>query len=61
MQYAKSFLYTETDDRDLTYFIMYQLRIVVQAISELEGYLQKKVAEVKRTEKLIKQLERFSQ
>lgn len=56
VQYAKSFLYTETDDRDLTYFIMYQLRMVVQAISELEGYLQKKMAEVKRTEKLIKQL-----
>lgn len=56
VQYARSFLHTETDDNDLTYFIMYQLRVIVQAISELEGYLQKKMAEVKRTEKLIKQL-----
>lgn len=56
IQYAKSFLYTETDDNDLTYFIMYQLRVIVRAINELEGYLQRKMAEVKRTERLIKQL-----
>ncbi len=56
VQYARSFLYTETDDNDLTYFIMYQLRVIVKAINELEGYLQRKMAEVKRTERLIKQL-----
>lgn len=56
VQYAKSFLYTETDDNDLTYFIMYQLRVIMRAINGLEGYLQRKMAEVKRTEKLIKQL-----
>jgi Fic family protein len=56
VQYAKPFLYTETDENDLTYFIMYQLRVIVRAINELEGYLQRKMAEVKRTEKLIKQL-----
>lgn len=54
-KYARSFLYTETDDRDLTYFIMYQLGVIMRAISELEGYLQSKMAEVKRTEGLIKQ------
>jgi Fic family protein len=56
VQYAKSFLYTETDDNDLTYFIMYQLRVIMRAINALEGYLQRKMAEVKRTEKLIKHL-----
>jgi Fic family protein len=56
VQYAKSFLYTETDDNDLTYFITYQLRIIIRAINALEGYLQRKTAEVRRTEKLIKQL-----
>lgn len=56
VQYAKSFLYTETDDNDLTYFIMYQLQVIMRAINGLEGYLQRKMAEVKRTEKLIKQL-----
>ncbi|MGB3683174.1 MAG: Fic family protein [Rubrobacteraceae bacterium] len=56
VQYARSFLYTETDDNDLTYFIMYQLQVVMRAINGLEGYLQRKMAEVKRTERLIKQL-----
>ncbi len=54
-QYARPFLYTETDDRDVTYFIMHQLRVTMKAISELEGYLQRKMAEIKRTESLIKQ------
>lgn len=56
VQYARLFLYTETDDNDLTYFIMYQLQVIMRAINGLEGYLQRKMAEVKRTEKLIKQL-----
>jgi Fic family protein len=56
-QYARSFLYTDTDENDLTYFIMYQLQVIMRAINGLEGYLQRKMAEVKRTEKLIKQLE----
>ncbi len=54
-KYAYSFLYTETDDRDMTYFIMYQLQVVMRAINELEGYLQRKMVEVKRTEQSIKQ------
>lgn len=54
IKYALPFLYTETDDRDMTYFIMHQLGVIMKAISELEGYLQRKMAEVKRTEGLIK-------
>jgi Fic family protein len=54
VQYARPFLYTETDDRDVTYFIMHQLRVIMKAISELEGYLKRKMTEIKRTEGLIK-------
>ena len=53
-RYDRSFLYTETDELDLTYFIMEQLRVVMEAISELEGYLQRKMAEIKRTEKMFR-------
>lgn len=53
-QYARSFLLTETDELDLTYFIMYQLQVLMRALNDLEGYLQQKMAEVSRTEKLIK-------
>jgi hypothetical protein len=33
---------------------MEQLRVIMEAISELEGYLQRKMAEIKRTEKMFR-------
>ncbi|KLT71995.1 Fic family protein [Neisseria arctica] len=41
-QYAKSYLYAETDDLDLTYFIYYQCDIIKRAISDLENYISDK-------------------
>ena len=41
-QYAMSYLYVEYDDNDLTYFIDYQVDIILRAIDELLKYLQKK-------------------
>lgn len=58
--YNYSFLYTETDGNDLTYFIMYQLKVLMQATNELEGYLQRKMAETKLTEQRLKGITRFN-
>jgi len=41
-QYSMSYIYTEVDDSDLTYFIDYQIDIITRAIDELLLYLQKK-------------------
>ncbi|MDD5359192.1 MAG: Fic family protein [Sulfurovaceae bacterium] len=41
-QYALSYLYSENDDNDITYFISYQLDIMLRAIEELLKYLQAK-------------------
>lgn len=41
VQYGKSYLYTESDDLDLTYFIDYQCRIVIRAIREFKDACQK--------------------
>lgn len=41
-QYALSYLYSENDDNDTTYFIAYQLEIMLRAIEELLKYLQTK-------------------
>lgn len=41
VQYGKSYLYTETDDLDLTYFIDYQCRIVMRAIRAFKDVCQK--------------------
>lgn len=53
-QYARSFLYTETDDGDVTYFLLYQLEVMTRAIREMHSYLQRKMAEVRQLEDLIK-------
>lgn len=50
VQYGKAFLYTETDDNDLTYFILHQLEIIKNAISELHDYLSEKMEGIKSAE-----------
>jgi Fic family protein len=52
-QYARSFLLTETDERDATYFIVYQLRVAQRAIEELHDYLNRKVKEIQDVERLV--------
>jgi Fic family protein len=59
-QYIKSFLYTETDDRDTTYFVLYQLGAIRRAIEELHVYLSKKMAEVQEVESLIQRSDEFN-
>ncbi len=59
-RYAKSFLYTETDDNDLTYFILAQLRVIEQAIAGLKVYLERKVKEVAETKALLKPSTEFN-
>lgn len=59
-QYARSFLHTETDSRDTTYFVLYNLRIIIRAIEELHQYLRRKMAEVQRIESLIKNKTEFN-
>lgn len=45
--YEKSFLYTEYDENDLTYFILYNLRTMKKAFEELKIYLKRKTEENK--------------
>ncbi|MGQ0561513.1 MAG: Fic family protein [Gemmatimonadota bacterium] len=54
-KYGLSFLYTETDDNDLTYFAAYQLAVIRRAIAELHAYLARKSAEIRETVNLIRQ------
>lgn len=48
VQYARSFLHSEQDDGDLTYFILYQLGVIQRAITDLHDYLSRKLAETQR-------------
>jgi Fic family protein len=56
-KYPRSFIYTESDENDLTYFLLYQLSVLNRAISELYGHLRKKSAELRATERLLKRHE----
>lgn len=40
--YARAYIYTETDELDMTYFIYYQADIIKRAIGELEKYINDK-------------------
>lgn len=45
-KYARSFLHTEQDENDLTYFILYQLQVIQRSIQELHSYLDRKVRDL---------------
>lgn len=53
-QYARAYLYTETDENDLTYFILYQLRVLLRAIDDLHEYLARKSAELRAADDLVR-------
>ncbi len=50
-QYERSFLLSETDDNDLTYFLLAQAKVIQQAITNLHAYLERKAGEVKSLER----------
>jgi Fic family protein len=53
-QYARSFLHSEQDGGDLTYFVLYQLRIAQRAVNDLHEYLDRKVAETQQVRQALK-------
>lgn len=53
--YAVSYLYTETDDNDTTYFVLSQLGILKQAIAALHDYVRLKMRAMNRAKNVLKQ------
>jgi Fic family protein len=56
-KYELSFLYTETDDNDLTYFLLAQVRVIQQAIASLHRYLERKTREISTLQHRLQGLE----
>lgn len=52
-QYVRSFMHTEQDDGDLTYFLIYHLGVIKRALVALDDYLQKKTVELQRSRALL--------
>ncbi len=49
-KYGRAFLYTETDENDLTYFIIYHLEVIRRAVRELHRYIKRKTRELRALE-----------
>ncbi len=60
IQYGRSFLYTETDDNDLTYFLVAQTEVISQAIGELHRYIERKAIQLRQAEQDIQALALFN-
>lgn len=54
VQYEKAYIYTEIDDMDVTYFIHYQVKVLVRAFEELKTYVAKKKKEQSKLSKYLK-------
>lgn len=50
-QYGKAYLHTETDNNDMTYFLVHQTDVIRKGISALHHYLSKKSLEIEEIEK----------
>jgi Fic family protein len=59
-QYSRAFLYAETDGSDLTYFLLHQLEVTRSATQALHEYLTRKAREVRETERLMRDADRFN-
>ena len=59
-KYGRSFLYAETDDNDLTYFLVAQVEVIRRAIDELHAYIERKRTETQEVEMQIRTLDLFN-
>lgn len=54
VQYGEAFLYTETDQNDLTYFIIHQTEVIRKSMLSLHDYINRKARELSEVELLVK-------
>lgn len=54
VQYGESFLYTETDQNDLTYFIIHQIEVIKKSIQSLHNYVDQRTREIVNIESYLK-------
>ncbi len=54
VQYGEAFLYTETNQNDLTYFIIHQADVIKKSMQSLHDYINRKARELGEVELLVK-------
>ena len=53
VQYARAYVFSETDDNDVTYFLDYNLRVILRSIGQLHAYLARKAREMRGVQRLL--------
>lgn len=53
VQYARAYVLSEIDDNDVTYFLDYNLRVILRSIRELHAYLARKAREMHDVQRLL--------
>ncbi|MBT8508735.1 hypothetical protein AZH53_09990 [Methanomicrobiaceae archaeon CYW5] len=59
-KYTKAYLYTETDENDMTYFIDYNITIISRAMEELRQYIEETRAEQRNAITLLEEMPEIS-
>ncbi|NLF30639.1 MAG: Fic family protein [Planctomycetes bacterium] len=59
-KYERAFLYSETDDNDLTYFIVYHLDVIDRALEELFAVVERKTQALRETESMMRSAAGFN-
>jgi len=59
-EYARSYLYAESDENDATYFLVYQLEVMLRGVARLEDYLRRKIAQIRDVERQLRNASRFN-
>lgn len=54
VKYYRAFLYCETDENDLTYFLLHQSEVIRKAIDKLHDYILRRTKELRESEKLLR-------
>ncbi|MCP4374792.1 MAG: Fic family protein, partial [bacterium] len=54
VKYEKAFLHTESDENDLTYFILYHLDVIRRSISELHEHVSRKAQAMRQTQQIMR-------
>jgi Fic family protein len=60
VKYGMAFLYTESDDNDLTYFIEHQLSVVEEAVEKLRGFVNLQLQRQEMLNNLMRAQMRFN-
>jgi Fic family protein len=59
-KYGRAFLYTESDENDVTYFALYHLGGLERAVGSLHEYVAEKVQQIRRAQVLIRNSGQFN-